>query len=222
MQWNPEIGAGSGFDALESMRRYAHHCHGNAFDVERLPHHGRITRIAARPVLIAEHHDWRVVLFVLQTEAAAMLQPRSYAGEEVAADLFAAGLLRQLTVPHGNAAGETQRNISDQFLENITVLAQRLEDRFGKRGVPGSGLSAPRIMLAIRHSDVRETLRAAHRQQLHEDSVHHAEDCRIRADAQRQHKHDCERESRRLAQLAQRVAKVPKECVHHFQPCYMQ
>jgi hypothetical protein len=118
---------------------------------------------------------------------------------------------------------KAQGDISDQLLEDISALAQRFEDRLGKRGLPVSGLCASRRrVLAIGQMHVGEPLGAAHRQQLHKGRVHHAEDRGVRADAQRQHQHHGERESRRLAQLAQRVAKVLKQRVFTFSwiACY--
>ena len=53
---------------------------------------------------------------------------------------------------------------------------------------------------------IGELLGAAHGAQLNENRVHHAVDGGVRSDAKRQHRHYCESESRRLAQLAQREA----------------
>src|ERR1035441_2784188 len=101
------------------MGRHAHYRHGDALDVESLAYDSGIAREAPRPIVVTEHHYRRVVLFVLQGEAAATLQARSQAGKEVAAHLFALGRLRQLPVTHRHAAIKAEGDISDQFLEDI-------------------------------------------------------------------------------------------------------
>ena len=53
---------------------------------------------------------------------------------------------------------------------------------------------------------------------IQEDGVGHREHGNVRADAQGQRQHGNQRESRRLAQLAQRVAKLVEKCMHYEHP----
>ena len=65
---------------------------------------------------------------------------------------------------------------------------------------------------------VNEALRFRIRQGPQEDGVDHAEDGGVRADTEGKGEHGDGSEGGLLHELAQRVAKILKQCVHGFSP----
>src|SRR3954451_21780279 len=86
LQRDPEVGGTACFEAFKSLRGYSDDGHGHAVDVERLAEDRGGPREAARPVVVTDHGERRVVCLVLFGESAAKGQVHSEAREECAAD----------------------------------------------------------------------------------------------------------------------------------------
>ncbi len=104
---DPKIERGAGLDALEAVRGNADNGQRYALHVQGLANHRRIACEASRPVVVAYDGDRGVILFVVESEAAAQANACAETAEEVAADLFALRLFRQVAVTHGNSAADT-------------------------------------------------------------------------------------------------------------------
>jgi hypothetical protein len=160
----------------------------------------RIAGKTPRPVVVTDHGHGRVTFLVLHRKPVTTRNFRTQAGKEVSADLVALGFLWRVAVPHRDLAN-TEGNVSDDVVQNIIALAKGFEHRFRKRRVAVAGVTRAWRLIPAGDLQIVKPLRIAHRQHARQHRVHHAENRRIRANAQSKGQHSHDRKPRALAQL---------------------
>ena len=72
-----------------------------------------------------------MALLVVKAESTSKNDFGAQAGEEIAGDLIAFGLLRQLFVSNGCLA-DAKRHVCDEIIKDVVALAKSFEYRLGK------------------------------------------------------------------------------------------
>ena len=198
--------------AEEAGRRDADDSEGPGLDEDRRADDRRVAGVLTLPRLVAEHRCGSGGgLVVAICKDAARIRARTQSQKIIPGDKFAAQRLCQ-RIAAAYAPMPLASLYRSQLLElrrgTLEMLVKIIRED-GKIAI-GSGVARETAIHAaiVGVANAVELSWIGHRQRAQQDSVNQREDGRVGADAEGQREDHSERESRRLAQLAQRVTNI--------------
>ena len=203
---HPELRLQSGDDTREAGGRHADHLVGDAAQLQRLADNVRPAAKAPLPQAVA-HHEHGVLSLadvLLRQEAASQHGPDPEQVEVVRAHRLAGG-------ERGLASGR-----QDPAHERVRRHAREDVGSLDDREVVRVGAGEVRQLGARARVDLHQAAGIGHGGAAEQHGVHHAEQRRVEADAERQGEHRHRRESRPTDEQSNPVAKVVDELVHRL------
>ncbi len=194
-------------DAVESLLRDADDGHCLTVDDQRLADDRGIAAEAGLPVGMAQHRHQVAVrdLVFIRVERAPQVCPDAEHREVRAGDELTLDALRALREAHLQGVAEPAEHPG----EHVIVIAEVGVPRVGKLVAVTPAVSVLRTL----GGDDDELLGMCDRQQSNQNLVDQREDCRIRADSQRDREHGDGGEDRGFAQAAEAYRRSDSTCV---------